>query len=143
MDYGRDDNGVFFAVSRKYYTNETVRNETIDLLMSRFGISQEVAGNLYFTEYGYEFTSDEKQFAVTFLAHYDMNGVEIHSTIYDNSSEATAKTFAAIPARSNPAKGLEYAKSASNGNASGGSSSSSDGCNSGFGVLALVGLLIA
>ena len=72
-----------------------------------------------------------------------MNGVEIHSTIYDNSSEATAKTFVAIPAGSTPAKGLEYAKSASNGNVSGGSSSSSGGCNSGLGVLALVGLRIA
>lgn len=109
LDYGKDDNGVPYAVSRKYYTNTTVKNETIELLMSKFGISPEVAGSLYFTEYGYEYTPDGNQFAVTYLRHYDMLGNEIHGTVYDDSSEATAKTFAAVPAGSTPAKGAAYA----------------------------------
>ena len=62
LDYGKDSNGVPYAVSRKYYTNATIKNETIELLMSKFAISPEVAGSLYFTEYGYEYTPDGKQF---------------------------------------------------------------------------------
>ena len=109
LDYGKDSNGVPFAISRKYYTNTTIKNETIELLMSKFGISPEVAGSLYFTEYGYEYTPDGKQFALTYLRHYDMLGNEIHGTVYDNSTETTQKTFAAIPAGSTPAKGAQYA----------------------------------
>ena len=109
LDYGKDSNGVPFAISRKYYTNTTIKNETIELLMSKFGISPEVAGSLYFTEYGYEYTPDGKQFALTYLRHYDMLGNEIHGTVYDNSTEATQKTFTAIPAGSTPAKGAQYA----------------------------------
>lgn len=109
LDYGKDSNGVPYAISRKYYTNQTIKNETIELLMSKFGISPEVAGSLYFTEYGYEYTPDGKQFAVTYLRHYDMLGNEIHGTVYDDSSEATAKTFIAVPAGSTPAKGVNYA----------------------------------
>lgn len=104
VNYGKDNNGVPFAVVRKYYTNATVKNETIELIMSKFGISSEVAGSLYFTEYGYEYTPDGKQFAVTYLRHYDGFGNEIHGTVYDDSSEATTKTFAAVPAGSTPAK---------------------------------------
>ena len=109
LDYGKDSNGVPFAISRKYYTNTTIKNETIELLMSKFGISPEVAGSLYFTEYGYEYTPDGKQFALTYLRHYDMLGNLIHGTEYDGSTEATQKTFAAIPAGSTPAKGAAYA----------------------------------
>ena len=74
LDYGKDSAGVPFAVSRKYYTNTTIKNETIELLMSKFGLSPEVAGSLYFTEYGYEYTPDGKQYAMTYLRHYDMLG---------------------------------------------------------------------
>ncbi len=109
LDFGKDTNGVPYAVTRKYYTNTTIKNETIELLMSKFGISPEVAGSLYFTEYGYEYTEDGKQFALTYLRHFDMLGNEIHGTVYDDSSEATAKTFAAIPAGSTPAKAVNYA----------------------------------
>lgn len=107
LDYGKDSNGVPFAISRKYYTNTNVKNETIELLMSKFGISPEVAGSLYFTEYGYEYTQDGKQFAVTYLRHYDMLGNEIHGTEY--GTDDNPKTFAAIPAGSTPAKGANYA----------------------------------
>ena len=109
LDYGKDENGTLFAVSRKYYTNPTVKNETIELLMSKFGLSPEIAGSLYFTEYGYEYTEDGKKFAMTYLRHYDMLGNEIHGTVYDGSTETNAKTFAPIPAGSTPAKGAAYA----------------------------------
>ena len=107
LDYGKDSNGVPYAISRKYYTNATVKNETIELLMSKFAISPEVAGSLYFTEYGYEYTPDGKQFALTYLRHYDMLGHEIHGTEY--GTDENPKTFAGIPAGSTPAKGVAYA----------------------------------
>lgn len=112
LDYGKDENGNLFAISRKYYTNTTIKNETIELLMSKFGISPEVAGSLYFTEYGYEYTPDGKQFAVTYLRHYDMLGNEIHGTTYDNSTEETQKTFssvAAVGSKHAVAQGASYA----------------------------------
>ena len=107
LDYGKDSNNVPFAISRKYYTNTSIKNETIELLMSKFGISPEVAGSLYFTEYGYEYTPDGKQFAMTYLRHYDMLGNEIHGTEY--GTEENPKTFIATPAGSTPAKGASYA----------------------------------
>ena len=108
LDYGKNNN-VPYAIARKYYTNTTIKNETVDLLMSKYGIAPDVAGSLYFTEYGYEYTPDGKQFAVTYLRHYDMLGNEIYGTTYDNSSEATKKTFSATPANSTPGKGAAYA----------------------------------
>ena len=95
LDYGKDSNGVPFAISRKYYTNTTVKNETIELLMSKFGLSPEVAGSLYFTEYGYEYTPDGKQYALTYLRHYDMLGNELHGTVYEGENKTFASTAAA------------------------------------------------
>ena len=111
LDYGKDANGVPYAVSRKYYTNATVKNDTIELLMSKFGLSPEKAGSLYFTEYGYEYTPDGKQFAQTYVRHYDMLGNEIHGTVYDDSSESAKKEFVALSAvaGSTPAKAATYA----------------------------------
>ena len=94
LDYGKNEAGVPFAVSRKYYTNATVKNETIELLMSKFGISPEVAGSLYFTEYGYEYTPDGEQYAMTYLRHFDMLGNEIHGTVYEGEN----KTFSSVSA---------------------------------------------
>ena len=94
LDYGKDEAGVPFAVSRKYYTNQTVKNETIELLMSKFGISPEVAGSLYFTEYRYEYSPDGSQYAMTYLRHYDMLGNEIHGTVYEGEN----KTFSSVAA---------------------------------------------
>ncbi|MBQ7151862.1 MAG: hypothetical protein IJR94_06370 [Synergistaceae bacterium] len=107
LDYGKDEAGVPYAISRKYYTNPEIKNTTIELLMSKFGISPEVAGGLYFTEYRYEYTQDGKQFAVTYLRHYDMLGNEIHGTTY--GTDDNPKTFAGVPAGSTPAKGAAYA----------------------------------
>ena len=111
LDYGKDSNGVPFAVARKYYTNATIKNETIELLMSKFSLSPEVAGSLYFTEYGYEYTPDGKQFAQTYVRHYDMLGNEIHGTVFDDSSEATKKNFILLSSvvGSNPYKAAPYA----------------------------------
>ncbi|MBR1671827.1 MAG: hypothetical protein IJ702_02770 [Fretibacterium sp.] len=108
LDYGKN-NDTPYAIARKYYTNTAIKDETVDLLMSKFGLSPEVAGSLYFTEYGYEYTPDGKQFAVTYLRHYDMLGNEIYGTEYDNSSEATMKTFAAIDPKHAAGKGAAYA----------------------------------
>ena len=94
LDYGKNEAGVPFAISRKYYTNPTIKNETIELLMSKFGISPEVANSLYFTEYGYEYTEDGQQYAMTYLRHYNMLGDLIHGTDY----EGEAKTYASVAA---------------------------------------------
>ena len=108
VSFGKDENtGIPYAITRKYYTNTTIKNETIELLMSKFGISPEVAGSLYFTEYGYEYTEDGKQFALTYLRHHDMLGHEIHGTEY--GTDENPKTFAPILAGSTPAKGASYA----------------------------------
>ena len=107
VSFGKDENtGIPYAITRKYYTNTTIKNETIELLMSKFGISPEVAGSLYFTEYGYEYTEDGKQFALTYLRHHDMLGHEIHGTEY--GTEDNPKTFAGIPAGSAPAKAANF-----------------------------------
>ena len=107
VSFGKDaTTGVPYAITRKYYTNTTIKNETIELLMSKYGISPEVAGSLYFTEYCYEYTEDGKQFAVTYQRHYDMLGNEIHGTVFDGATEATKKNFIALSsvAGSAPAK---------------------------------------
>ena len=93
LDYGTE-NGIPFAISRKYYTNATIKNETIELLMSKFGLSPEVAGSLYFTEYRYEYTPDGQQYAMTYLKHYDMLGNELHGTTYEGEN----KTFSSVAA---------------------------------------------
>lgn len=108
LDYGVRD-GVPFAVSRKYYTNESIKQQTIDLLMSKFNIAPDVAGSIYFTEYGYEYSKDGKQFAITYLKHYDMLGQEIHGTIYDDSSEAAKKVFAPVDSKGATGKGAALA----------------------------------
>ena len=109
LDYGKNGE-VPFAIARKYYTNESIKQQTIDLLMSKYGIDPEVAGSIYFTEYGYEYTPDCKQFAVTYLRHYDMLGNEIYGTVYDDSSEAAQKAFSAVDPKSTPGKAAALAK---------------------------------
>ena len=109
LDYGLKDNGTPFSVARKYYTNEKIKQDTVELLMSKFGYSAELAGSLYFTEYEFEYTKDGKQFTTSYLRHYDMLGNEIHGTVYDDSSEAVKKTYAAVDPSSTPGKGLALA----------------------------------
>ena len=111
LDYGKTSGDVPFAIARKYYTNSTIKNDTIELLMSKFGISPEKANSLYFTEYGYEYTPDGKQFAMTYQRHYDMLGNEIYGTVFDDSSDAAKKNFIALSAVAGqtPAKAASYA----------------------------------
>jgi hypothetical protein len=108
LDYGTEGN-VPYAIARKYYTSESIKQQTIDLLMSKYGLAPELAGGLYFTEYKYEYTPDGKQFAVTYLRHYDMQGEEIYGTVYDDSSEAAKKVFAAVDAKHATGKGAALA----------------------------------
>lgn len=108
LDYGTKD-GVPFAIARKYYTNESIKQQTIDLLMSKYGLAPDVAGSLYFTEYGYEYSKDGKQFATTYIKHYDMLGQEIYGTVYDDSSDATKKVFAAVDPKGATGKGAALA----------------------------------
>ena len=108
LDYGKNDAGIPFAVSRKYYTNTTVKNETIELLMSKFGLSPEVAGSLYFTEYMYEYTPDGTQFATVYLRHYDMLGNLIHGTDYEGE-ERTFTAVSAVGAKHAVAQGANLA----------------------------------
>ena len=108
LDYGTEGN-VPYAIARKYYTSESIKQQTIDLLMSKYGLAPDLAGSLYFTEYKYEYTPDGKQFAVAYLRHYDMQGEEIHGTVYDNSSEAAKKVFAAVDPKHATGKGVALA----------------------------------
>jgi len=96
MDYGIRENGTPFSVTRRYFTNETIRQEIIEILMDRFDIPPEIANTLYFTEFGYEYTQDGTQFAFTYIRHRDQLGNDIHGTIFDNSSEDSMRTYASV-----------------------------------------------
>lgn len=82
VNYGKNDDG-HFACTRKYYTNPEEKKKTIDLIVEKFAVDQETASGLYFTEYGYVYSADGKEFAVTYVNHYDMVGNVIKSTEYD------------------------------------------------------------
>ena len=96
MDYGISEDGTPFAVTRRYFTNESIRQEIIEILISRFGHLPDVAETLYFTEFGYEYTPDGRQFAVTYIRHRDQLGNDIHGTVNDDSCENTRRTFADV-----------------------------------------------
>ena len=85
-----------FAVVRKYYTNVGVKNETIELLMSKFGLDAEKAGNLYFTEYVYHYSKDLQMFAVGYIRHYDMVDQIIHRTEFDGLTNETMLTWVGV-----------------------------------------------
>ena len=95
-DYGVREDGTPFSVVRKYYTSPAIKDNTIELLMSKFGYSPDVAGGLFFTAYVFEYTKDRRQFATAYLGHYDDLGNEIHGTVYDDSSEYRKKVFASV-----------------------------------------------
>ncbi|MCL2146790.1 MAG: hypothetical protein FWH52_03185 [Synergistaceae bacterium] len=93
------DTEVPFAVVRKYYTNVGIKNETVELLMSKFSLDAERASSLYFTEYIYNYSPDHKLFAVGYIRHYDMNGNLIYGTEFDGLSEASKLTWANVEAK--------------------------------------------
>lgn len=87
--------GDYAAIVRKYYTNQGIKNETVELLMSKFGLDAEKAASLYFTEYEYLYAKDLKSFGVGYVRHYDMVGHEVHGTVYDNSADDKKQTWVA------------------------------------------------
>ena len=84
VNYGKEKEKPF-AVARKYYTNPEEKKKTEDLLVTKFSIEQEKASTLYFTEYRYVYSADAKQFALTYINHYDMVGDIIKGTEYEES----------------------------------------------------------
>ncbi len=102
VNYGKND-GIPFANTRKYYTNPDEKKKTIDLIVEKFAIDQETAAGLYFTEYGYVYSADGKDFAVSYITHYDMVGNVIKSTEYDASSREFIKmSKGMIPLKAHP-----------------------------------------
>ncbi len=97
MKYGYDIE-IPYAIARAYYTNETIKDQTIKFLTTK-GID---ASDLYFTEYRYEYTNDGKQFSMINLKHCDEQGHEIIT------SEYIDKTFEDVPENSIPAKCAAY-----------------------------------
>lgn len=109
LGYGkRVETDLPFVVVRKYYTSPSIKNETVELLMSKFGISAERAGKLYFTAYEYEYAKDRKTFCIGALRHYDDVGQEIHATVFDDSSDATKRTWVAVDPKGPSGKSLSY-----------------------------------
>ena len=99
VNVGKRDDGTPFAITRRFYTNEAIRQDIVDILMTRFGHPPEVAGALFGTEYEYEYTRDRRQFAVTRITHFSqprIGGNLIHETIFDDSAEDRMKTFQAV-----------------------------------------------
>lgn len=90
VNYGKSDE-CCFASARKYYTNPDEKGKTIGLICDKFGIDNETASGLYFTEYGYAYSEDGKEFAVTYISHYDMGGQLIKSTEFDASDREYIK----------------------------------------------------
>ena len=90
------ETGAPSATVRKYYTNAGIKNETIELLMSKFGLNAEKAGSLYFTEYRYIYSTDLKKFAVGYIRHYDMVGNIVHGTEMNGQTEDTKLSWVSI-----------------------------------------------
>ena len=88
IDYGRTSSSAY-AVARKYYTAEDVRNDVIDELISEYSVSEETAEQLYFTEYRYDYTADGKQYSEVYEIHYDKLGHQIYGTISASSRTGT------------------------------------------------------
>lgn len=102
VNYGKDDEGCF-ACTRKYYTNPDIKKETVGLIVEKFNVDEGTAGDLYFTEYGYIYSPDGKEFALTYVSHYDMLGNVIKSTEYDSSSREYVKmSKEMIPFKAHP-----------------------------------------
>ena len=105
VDYGMNASTPY-AIARKYYTGEAGRTETIEILTSRYSIKPKRANALYFTEYRYEYTSDNERVAEVYRKHYDMNGKLIYSLDFSNES---SKTYVNVVKNTIQSKGLAYA----------------------------------
>jgi hypothetical protein len=99
VNAGVRPDGTPFAITRRFFTNENIRQEIIEILMTRFGHSAESAGALFGTEFEYEYTQDRTQFAIVRITHFSqprIDGNLIHETIFDNSGDDTMRTFQAV-----------------------------------------------
>jgi hypothetical protein len=64
--------------------------------MSKFGLDTEKASSLYFTEYIYNYSPDQKLFAVGYIRHYDMVGNLVYGTEFDGLTENTKPSWAYV-----------------------------------------------
>lgn len=108
LDYGTKKNTPY-AVARKYYTSDTVKSETIELLTSRYSVPEAKAQRLYFTEYKYEYSPDGKQYAEIYRKYYDVAGEEIYSIRFNKKSGARKKHFVKVVKNTIQSKGAAYA----------------------------------
>ena len=108
LDYGVKKDKPY-AVARKYYTSNLVKEETIDILISRYSVSESKAAQLYFTEYKYEYTPDGKSYAETYRKYYDVRGNEIFKLVFSNKKGARKKHFVNVVKNTIQSKGAAYA----------------------------------
>ena len=108
IDYGVDY-GTPYAVARKYYTNPSIKQETIEQLESRYGLSRYTASTLYFTEYGWEYSQDGKQVTTTYMVHYDFSGHELYRIDYDDSYESRRRFYSNVTPNTPQSRGYAYA----------------------------------
>jgi len=90
------DDGTPFAITRRFFTNETLRQEIIEILITREGVDPEIAGTLFGTEFEYIYSQDRGQFAVVRVTHFSqprIGGNLIFETIFDNSREGRMIEF--------------------------------------------------
>lgn len=102
VEYGSGTSG-YYAVAREYYTSAGVKAEVVGGLSSRYGVPQDRANALYFTEYRFEYTSDGKQCAEISRVFYDMVGKEIFAY------RAGEKVFNPVTANTVQSKGAAFA----------------------------------
>jgi len=99
VEAGTREDGTLFAVTRRFFTNERIRQEIVEILMTRFGYAPDVAGALFGTEYEYEYTQDRRQFATVRITHFSqprIGGNLIHETIFDDSGDDRMRTYQAV-----------------------------------------------
>ena len=106
------ETGAPSGTVRKYYTNVGIKNETIELLMSKFGLDAEKAGSLYFTEYRYIYSADTKTFAVGYIRHYDMVGNLVYGTEMNGQTEETKLSWVGVVPKGPSGLALDVVKKA-------------------------------
>ena len=96
VNVGVRDDGTPFAITRRFFTNETIRQEIVEILMTREGLTAENAGALFGTEFEYIYSPDRRQFATVRVTHFSqprIGGNTIFETIFDDSREDRMITF--------------------------------------------------
>ena len=104
IDYGKESS-VYYAVARKYYTSEAGKNETIEILTSRYSVKESKAKKLQFVEYRYEYSSDQARYAEVSRKYYDGRG----NLLCGLEFTGTKKTYVKVVKDTIQSKGLAYA----------------------------------